>query len=114
MSVTVQVTVFFLMMRRPPRSSPFPATTLFRSVADGAPRATLLAVHLPLSAVTGTSLGQVIEGLSGSGTKTFWGQLCWLACILVTIQVTVLVPAGYGSLASFTTLATPPVSLLAA
>src|SRR5437764_10010248 len=27
--------VFFLMMRRPPRSTLFPYTTLFRSVADG-------------------------------------------------------------------------------
>src|SRR5690349_24050311 len=34
MSYTVFISVFFLMMRRPPRSTLFPYTTLFRSAAD--------------------------------------------------------------------------------
>src|SRR5690242_20840189 len=35
---TLSQDVFFLMMRRPPRSTLFPYTTLFRSLADSAKR----------------------------------------------------------------------------
>src|ERR1041385_9478537 len=35
--MSVQVSFFFLMIRRPPRSTLFPYTTLFRSVSQAAP-----------------------------------------------------------------------------
>src|SRR3712207_7311123 len=38
MSSWPQLTFFFLMIRRPPRSTLFPYTTLFRSIPTGAPR----------------------------------------------------------------------------
>src|SRR5216684_8563238 len=40
--------VFFLMIRRPPRSTLFPYTTLFRSPAEARDRALSLAVRQPL------------------------------------------------------------------
>src|SRR2546428_2457663 len=46
---------FFLMIRRPPRSTLFPYTTLFRSVLDGRVKTT----NLPW-VVRATSLGRVI------------------------------------------------------
>src|SRR2546422_5506171 len=44
---------FFLMIRRPPRSTLFPYTTLFRSVCGGAPLEELVARHAVLGPVVG-------------------------------------------------------------
>src|SRR5258706_7047717 len=44
MTASTSFFVFFLMIRRPPRSTLFPYTTLFRSVVDG--ERELLAVHV--------------------------------------------------------------------
>src|SRR2546422_9133359 len=38
---------FFLMIRRPPRSTLFPYTTLFRSIDDGAPRQRIVRMRQP-------------------------------------------------------------------
>src|SRR2546430_7281533 len=38
MTMILSLTFFFLMIRRPPRSTLFPYTTLFRSLVDGASR----------------------------------------------------------------------------
>src|SRR3712207_7287064 len=40
---------FFLMIRRPPRSTLFPYTTLFRSLIDGAQSVGAIPVDVPLS-----------------------------------------------------------------
>src|SRR5258707_5545615 len=51
---------FFLMIRRPPRSTLFPYTTLFRSLAKEAPVAADLVVPVPDSGVT-AALGYASE-----------------------------------------------------
>src|SRR3712207_8320744 len=40
MSIAICISIFFLMIRRPPRSTLFPYTTLFRSVEDTYPSPT--------------------------------------------------------------------------
>src|SRR3712207_1342321 len=52
------------MIRRPPRSTLFPYTTLFRSGADGVPQLTL---YLRGVGSTGIALQKLIEGASGEG-----------------------------------------------
>src|SRR3989442_14386433 len=85
------------------------ATPQLSLVADGAPRATLLALHLPASAVTVTSLGQVIDGFSDWESVVLGERVDLGGCRFIKKKKRVLVPAGYGSLASFTSLATPQV-----
>src|SRR3712207_8569762 len=43
---------FFLMIRRPPRSTLFPYTTLFRSYADAETSARAIGAHLDVSRIT--------------------------------------------------------------
>src|SRR3712207_7755062 len=52
------------MIRRPPRSTLFPYTTLFRSGADGVPQLTL---YLRGVGSTGIALQKVLEGAIGEG-----------------------------------------------
>src|SRR5204863_8490871 len=64
-SLTSPLLVFFLMIRRPPRSTLFPYTTLFRSVADARRRSQAAGAHRrrcqrrALSASGGAAPGRV-------------------------------------------------------
>src|SRR5256885_297203 len=58
--------LFFLMIRRPPRSTLFPYTTLFRSVA--------LLVHMAQVAVGGPAT--LVDGLAGLGGIVEVGEGC--------------------------------------
>src|SRR3712207_8924572 len=53
---------FFLMIRRPPRSTLFPYTTLFRSAGDGVAAAQAVAAHLRQRDVDVVRAGQVTGG----------------------------------------------------
>src|SRR3712207_7271011 len=53
---------FFLMIRRPPRSTLFPYTTLFRSAGDGVAAAQAVAAHLGQRDVDVVRAGQVTGG----------------------------------------------------
>src|SRR2546427_1287426 len=54
---------FFLMIRRPPRSTLFPYTTLFRSSMDAS------VVAVAAASLLGTKLG---EGFAGEAGKSAW------------------------------------------
>src|SRR6266853_2354117 len=80
----------------------------------GVPRLTLVALQEPGSALTVTAAGQLMLGAWSSTTITVWVQLLELPLTSVTVQTTALVPTGYGSLASLTTVPTPQLSLVLA
>jgi hypothetical protein len=64
----------------------------------------------PLFVVVLTATGQVIVGRILSVTVTVWLQVAVLPALSVTVQVTVVVPAGNAAGALFVTEATPQLS----
>src|SRR5438093_13580192 len=99
MSVTVQMTALVPAEYGSVASLMTPATAQLSEVT-GLPRLTPLAVHRPLSVLTVTSVGQRSEERRVGKARTCWVQVFWLPWMSVTVQMTALVPAGYGSVAS--------------
>src|SRR5438093_101292 len=90
MSVTVQMTALVPAEYGSVASLMTPATAQLSEVT-GLPRLTPLAVHRPLSVLTVTSVGQVIDGASVSTTMTSKEQTV-VPQLLEAVQVTPLVP----------------------
>src|SRR6266446_6923999 len=110
-SVTVQTTA---LVPTPYGSLPSLTTVLTPQLSPliGVPSTTLVALHWPRSALTVTAAGQLMLGAWLSTTITCWVQLPELPCTSVTVQTTALVPTGYGSLPSLTTVLTPQLSFV--
>src|SRR3989454_9665196 len=104
MSLTVQTTALV-----PTGYGPLPSLTTLATPQlslglAGTPSTAPLALHKPASALTVTVAGQLMLGASSSTTITCCVQLLWLPYRSVTVQTTALVPTGYDSLPSLTTL----------
>src|ERR1051326_9065614 len=76
----------------------------------GVPRATLVAPHKPGEATTVTRAGQVMLGGWVSLTITVCGQVMLLPELSVTVQITMLVPAGKSTGALLVTVTGPQLS----
>src|SRR2546427_4186550 len=73
----VSVSFFFLMIRRPPRSTLFPYTTLFRSPCDASAAATIMASEVAgsrPSAITGPISGSTVTSRSEEHTSELQSQ----------------------------------------
>src|SRR4051812_50099730 len=68
MASTSLLIIFFLMIRRPPRSTLFPYTTLFRSVLQH-PRI------LPVTFQNDTLAGQLEKFVAGLPRSTYWSTI---------------------------------------
>src|SRR5229473_5410073 len=69
---------FFLMIRRPPRSTLFPYTTLFRSASHSRTRCRLAVVHTPI-----TARGSSAWGLRSEEHTSELQSLAYLVCRLL-------------------------------
>src|SRR3989442_15272766 len=85
-SVAVQV-LFFLMIRRPPRSTLFPYTTLFRSQVSVAVATPVALVRVSAGQLSVTPAGQVMLGGLVSWTVMVWTQLGRLVQASVAVQL---------------------------
>src|SRR3989442_3844149 len=88
-------------------SLPILATPQLSLVADGAPRATLLALHLPPSAVTVSAVGELIDGFSAYGMVTFCVQDFLFPRMSGYRPDTGMLPAQAGLLAALAAPANP-------
>src|SRR5213593_3895531 len=92
-SVTVQVTVVAPLAKLAGASLLTVAPGQL-SLMLGAPSDTALATHLPASVLTVTATGAVMVGFWVSLTVTSWLAVAVLPLASVTVQVTVVAPAG--------------------
>src|SRR6266853_1738301 len=67
---------FFLMIRRPPRSTLFPYTTLFRSKPNGAPSDSDRACRLRSSSVSEAGLDRKSTRLNSSHSQSSYAVFC--------------------------------------
>src|ERR1043166_1091447 len=114
MSVTVQMTALGPTRYGSVASLVTLATAQLSLVLAGIPKSTPLAVHKPASVLTVTLAGQLIAGAWLSTTITCCVQVALLPWMSVTVQITALVPTGYGSVPSLLTLATAQLSFVLA
>src|SRR5258708_32762923 len=85
---------FFLMIRRPPRSTLFPYTTLFRSVWFLLPRVARLMIHTPtaISIFVCLSMVQLMA--------VFISMRCTLCGHFLQVALTLILVVGYAIAAS--------------
>jgi hypothetical protein len=108
LSVTVHLTVVVPIGKAGGASFVTDATPQLSAVT-GVPRITPVAVQAVL-VVADTLAGQVIVGGILSVTVTVWLQLALLPLLSVTVHLTVVIPIGNATGASFVTDATPQLS----
>src|SRR3712207_8081619 len=100
-------TFFFLMIRRPPRSTLFPYTTLFRSDLLGSSRDLVLAVELYVAAARDPALRAVTQDRSEEHTFELQSRQ-YLVCRLLLEKKNIVIDHALSPVTQLVCMPPPP------